>query len=72
MVGRTGSKGERGVQGERGERGESGATFLTWKIDAKRYTATPLMTDGKIGPPLYLREFFAQFLAEVSEQNNTK
>ena len=38
--------------------------FLAWKIDKKNYIAIPLMSDGKEGPPLYLRELFQQFLAE--------
>ena len=68
MVGRTGSKGERGHPGERGAKGESGATFVMWRIDAKRYTATPLMSDGRQGPPLFLRELFEQFFNETRER----
>jgi hypothetical protein len=66
--GKTGPKGERGYPGERGAKGESGATFIAWKIDRKRFTAVPLMSDGKIGPPLLLREFFEEFFAQTSEQ----
>jgi hypothetical protein len=70
MVGRTGSRGERGYTGERGAKGESGATFIGWKIDKRNYVATPFMSDGKIGPPLHLRELFQQFFAQTSEQTN--
>src|SRR5262245_22293787 len=68
------SQGKRGVAGERGERGERGAkgdtglkgtTICDWKIDRARYVATPLMSDGREGPPLELRELFQQFLTEA-------
>ena len=65
------SQGKRGVAGERGERGQqgnpgaSGATIRDWKIDRARYVATPLMSDGREGPPLELRELFQQFLTEA-------
>jgi hypothetical protein len=67
MVGRTGSKGERGYSGERGPQGESGATFLCWKIDKRNYVAIPLMTNGKEGPRLYLRELFEQYHNETNQ-----
>jgi hypothetical protein len=34
-------------------------------VRAARYPATPVMSDGSLGPPLELRSLFAQFLAEV-------
>jgi hypothetical protein len=70
------SQGKRGVAGERGERGErgakgdpglSGATIRGWKIDRERYVATPMMSDGREGPPLELRGLFEQFLHETSQ-----
>jgi hypothetical protein len=61
MVGKTGQKGERGFAGARGPQGESGATFLCWKIDRKNFVAIPLMTNGKEGPRLYLRELFEEY-----------
>jgi hypothetical protein len=67
MVGKTGAKGERGFAGARGEKGESGANFLAWQIDKKNFVAIPLMSNGKIGPPLYLREFFEQYHKEANE-----
>src|SRR5262245_61257422 len=62
------SQGKRGVAGARGERGPtglSGATIRDWKIDRARYVATPLMSDGREGPPLELRGLFEQFLFET-------
>jgi hypothetical protein len=65
------SQGKRGVAGARGERGErgptglSGATICDWKVDRARYVATPVMSDGREGPPLELRGLFEQFLADA-------
>jgi len=65
------SQGKRGVAGERGERGQqgnpglSGATIRDWKIDRARYVATPVMSDGREGPPLELRGLFEQFLSDA-------
>jgi hypothetical protein len=65
------SQGKRGVAGEKGERGPkgdpglSGATICDWKIDRARYVATPVMSDGREGPPLELRELFEQFLRDA-------
>jgi len=42
-----------------------GATIREWKIDRARYVATPVMSDGREGPPLELRELFEQFLADA-------
>jgi hypothetical protein len=65
------SQGKRGIAGEKGERGPkgdagaSGATICDWKIDCARYVATPVMSDGREGPPLELRGLFEQFLHEA-------
>ena len=62
------SQGKRGVAGEKGERGPtglSGPTIREWKIDRARYVATPVMSDGREGPPLELRGLFEQFLREA-------
>ena len=65
------SQGKRGVAGDRGERGQqgnpglSGATIRDWKIDRALYVATPVMSDGREGPPLELRGLFEQFLADA-------
>ena len=56
---------ERGERGPQGNPGLSGATLREWKIDRARYVATPVMSDGRDGPPLELRALFEQFLSEV-------
>jgi hypothetical protein len=63
--GAAGEKGERGLPGPRGDAGASGATILGWKIERDRYVATPVMSDGRDGPPLELRGLFEQFFSEV-------
>jgi hypothetical protein len=63
--GAAGEKGERGERGPQGDLGLSGATIRDWKIDLARYVATPLMSDGREGPPLELRALFEQFLLET-------
>ena len=65
------SQGKRGIAGARGERGPqgspglSGATIRDWKVDRARYVATPVMSDGREGPPLELRGLFEQFLKDA-------
>ena len=53
--GKRGVAGEKGERGPRGDAGASGATIVGWKIDRARYLATPVMSDGRDGPPLELR-----------------
>ena len=62
-----GEKGERGPPGPRGDAGASGATIVGWKIERERYVATPVMSDGREGPPLELRGLFEQFFADVQK-----
>jgi hypothetical protein len=63
--GQRGAEGARGVTGLRGERGEAAPVIRAWKIDRARYTATPIMSDSSMGPPLELHGLFEQFLQEV-------
>jgi hypothetical protein len=63
--GTPGEKGERGPPGLRGDPGLTGATIRDWKIDRARYVATPVMSDGRDGPPLELRGLFEQFFLEA-------
>src|SRR5262245_35969842 len=63
--GKRGVAGEKGERGERGPIGSSGATISGWKIDRARYLATPVMSDGREGPPLELRGLFEQFFLEA-------
>jgi hypothetical protein len=65
--GRQGPSGQRGLMGLRGERGEAAPGIQSWSVDRSRYTATPIMSDGSIGPTLSLRGLFEQFLAETSD-----
>jgi len=60
-----GARGERGERGPKGDPGLSGVTICDWKIDRARYVATPVMSDGREGPPLELRALFEQFLHET-------
>jgi Collagen triple helix repeat (20 copies) len=63
--GRQGIKGPPGHKGDRGEQGDPGASIVGWKIDQKKYTVTPIMSDGTQPTVLNLRELFEQFNAEV-------
>jgi hypothetical protein len=65
--GAAGEKGERGAQGPQGNPGLSGATIRDWKIDREKYVATPVMSDGRDGPPLELLGLFQQFFADVQK-----
>jgi hypothetical protein len=68
--GRKGEDGERGLRGEKGETGAPGADapeFVRWQIDCERYRASPLMSNGKVGEPLELREMFVRFLQETRD-----
>jgi len=60
-----GARGERGDRGSKGDPGLSGVTISGWKVDRARYVATPVMSDGRDGPPLELRGLFEQFLHET-------
>jgi len=60
-----GARGERGERGAKGDPGLSGATISGWKVDRARYVATPVMSDGREGPPLELRGLFEQFLKDA-------
>ena len=63
--GKRGAAGEKGERGPRGDAGASGVTIVGWKIERERYVATPVMSDGREGPPLELRGLFEQFFSEV-------
>jgi hypothetical protein len=62
-----GLKGEKGEKGDRGERGTAppAPKLASWQLDRKRYSATPVMSDGSHGPALELRELFKQFQDET-------
>jgi hypothetical protein len=64
--GQRGETGARGLMGLHGERGAAAPQIQSWLLDRARYTATPMMTDGSIGPSLELRGLFEQFVLETS------
>jgi len=63
--GRRGAAGEKGERGPPGPKGDASTTIRDWKIDRTRYVATPVMSDGRDGPPLELRGLFEQFFLEA-------
>jgi hypothetical protein len=74
LIASAGKPGIKGVAGERGDRGEPGARGLPgasaplivgWTIDAKAYTATPILSDQSPAAPLELRGLFEQFHDEA-------
>jgi hypothetical protein len=65
-AGRRGETGERGMRGERGVKGEPGPSIVSWQIDRVHYRASPLMSDGTVGPTLELRPLFETFLLETT------
>lgn len=64
--GRQGERGPRGEPGIKGDVGEAAPTIVAWKIDRAGYLATPVLSNGRRGPPLELRGLFEQFQAETS------
>jgi hypothetical protein len=56
------------MRGERGVKGEPGPSIVSWQIDRERYRASPLMSNGTVGPMLELRGLFEQFLSETAER----
>jgi len=40
--------------------------ITAWKLDVKRYVATPMLSDGRFGAPLNIRKFLAQYHEETS------
>jgi hypothetical protein len=64
-AGKRGKDGVPGIRGERGLPGEPGASQVGWKVDARAYAITPVMSDGSEGAPLVLRDLFEQFLTET-------
>src|SRR5262249_48429280 len=66
--GKRGAAGEKGELGPRGGAGARGGTIVGWEVEGRRrgrYVATPVMSDGREGPPLELRGLFEQFFSEV-------
>jgi hypothetical protein len=59
-------QGARGIAGPKGERGEAAPRISGWKINLEGYSATPIMSDGKDGPPLELRSLFEKYNEETT------
>jgi hypothetical protein len=66
--GKPGRRGESitGPCGEKGEKGDPGPSIVSWQIDRERYRASPLMSNGTVGPMLELGPLFETFLLEIS------
>jgi len=62
LAGQSGSRGRPGERGERGISGPPGPAIIAW--ETRDYRIVPVMSDGSVGPPLDLREFFASYDAE--------
>jgi hypothetical protein len=63
--GSRGSRGPVGLGGARGEPGQDAPMIVDWYIDKATYRATPVMSNGKLGAPLEMRDLFQQFLLET-------
>ena len=62
--GKRGKEGEPGKPGK-GEPGKPGAIIASWIVNAKDYSATPVMSDGTKGPAVEMRDMFEQFMIET-------
>jgi hypothetical protein len=62
--GPAGEVGPRGRTGKQGPRGKSTPVIIDWVVDKVHYAAHPIMSDGRPGPVLQLRELFQQFIDE--------
>lgn len=58
----SGKRGAKGERGDPGPAGKPGADLAGWVVDG--YRITPIMTDGRAGPPLDLAALFEQYHAE--------
>jgi hypothetical protein len=46
--------------------GADAPAIIGWKIDREVFSAVPILSNGRKGPPLELRELFAQYQVETS------
>jgi len=71
MMASAGRRGERGFKGDRGDRGpqglpaESSNGIISWNVDEKSFSVTPIMINGSEGAVLDLRPLFERFLSET-------
>jgi len=69
LLGSKGSRGPAGPPGPRGMtggRGEAAPRIKTWLVNKQTFTASAVMSDGTVSPPLELRPLFQQFLDQTS------
>jgi hypothetical protein len=61
--GKRGQRGESitGPRGDKGEKGDPGPTLISWQIDRPKYRASPLWSDGRVGPNLELHGLYKQY-----------
>jgi hypothetical protein len=64
-IGKTGKPGPQGERGLKGDPGPAPIEIVEWDIRASTFEAFPIMSNGTLGPPLSLRELFAQFQMEA-------
>jgi Collagen triple helix repeat (20 copies) len=64
-AGPVGKAGASGARGPRGDKGDNGDIIIDWHIDASKYLAIPILSNGKEGPVLHLRALFEQFEIET-------
>jgi hypothetical protein len=65
-TGQRGMMGERGPKGDKGEKGDPGPTLISWQIDRPKYRASPLWSDGRVGPNLELHGLYKQYDDETN------
>jgi hypothetical protein len=65
--GKAGDTGPAGPRGAKGDKGETGAMIRSWLVDCERYRASPLMSDGTVGPMLELRGLFELYQIQTSQ-----
>jgi hypothetical protein len=66
-TGRPGTPGERGPRGEKGDQGEPGPTLVSWQVDRAKYRASPLWSDGAVGPNLELHGLYEQYQEDTGD-----
>jgi hypothetical protein len=63
--GKRGDKGQPGDKGLPGKEGVAGTVIAGWIVNAKSYSAVPVMSDGSHGPEIEMRALFEQFEIET-------
>jgi hypothetical protein len=66
--GRPGIPGERGARGEKGDTGDPGRSLVSWQVDRAKYRASPLWSDGAVGPNLELHGLYEQYQDDTDDR----